>query len=474
MEDRIKALIAIGIFMFMSTLDGSIVNIALPTMSKELGVTTSQITWVVTIYLITISSIILIFGRLSDLIGKSKVTKIGWGIFILGSFLCGLDVGVGLPALLFSRIVQALGASMMMATSFGLIAQIFPIESRARAISINAMFVSIGSITGPALGGFILQVTSWHYIFWINIPIGILAWIFGNSALPKDEPQGSLKEIDISGSLQMALSMIFIFLSLNLSQEFGWKNPMILFSFILGFIFFFTFIFTEKRRKSPLLDLNIFKSRTFSLSLMVAMFNFTVSIFSSILLPFYLQDFKALEPGLAGLIMMTSPIAMLIFAPLSGWISDRTDKELVTFIGLTFIIFSQIGYLLINENSGSLHVVITLFIQGMGLGIFQSPNNALVMETVDRKYLGIAGSINALVRNVAFVLGASLATIFLFVSMSNQLGYKVTSYLKNEPLSFLNAFHFVFIIGLTVVSITWLLGLFRLISAKKDRKALKD
>lgn len=170
MSDRIKALIALGIFTFMSTLDGSIVNIALPTMSHELNVSTSQVTWVVSIYLIVISAIVLIFGRLADLVGKSKITKIGWGIFIVGSFLAGLNIG-GLPFLLFARVIQAVGGSMFMATSFGIVAQIFPVESRAKALSINSMFVSVGSIAGPALGGLILQFASWSYIFWINVPI---------------------------------------------------------------------------------------------------------------------------------------------------------------------------------------------------------------------------------------------------------------------------------------------------------------
>ncbi len=211
MANRTKALLAIGIFTFMSTLDGSIVNIALPTMSRELHTSTAQITWVVTIYLIVISAIILIFGRLSDLIGKAKVTKIGWGIFILGSFLAGLNLGMGLAFLLVARVIQAIGASMMMATSFGIIAQIFPAENRARALAINTMFVSVGSIAGPALGGVILQIASWNYIFWINVPIGILAWIFGNRALPTRNGQGQLSDIDLKGGALMSGVIILLF-----------------------------------------------------------------------------------------------------------------------------------------------------------------------------------------------------------------------------------------------------------------------
>ncbi|CAM3194434.1 DHA2 family efflux MFS transporter permease subunit [Lactococcus hircilactis] len=467
MANRTKALLAIGIFTFMSTLDGSIVNIALPTMSRELHTSTAQITWVVTIYLIVISAIILIFGRLSDLIGKAKVTKIGWGIFILGSFLAGLNLGMGLAFLLVARVIQAIGASMMMATSFGIIAQIFPAENRARALAINTMFVSVGSIAGPALGGVILQIASWNYIFWINVPIGILAWIFGNRALPTRNGQGQLSDIDLKGGALMSGVIILLFLALNFGMTLGWTNPLILIAVLLGILLFIAFIVTEKRSENPLLNLGIFKSKLFSLSLIMALFNFTVSMFASILLPFYLQDYRAFGPGIAGMFMMCYPLSMLIFSPIAGIIADKIDKELVTFIGISGIVISQIGYLMIHQTTPSWWIVLVLLIQGGSVGIFQSPNNALIMETVDRKYLGIAGSVNSLARNVAFVLGTSLATIILFFSMSKMTGQKVTSYLPDQPEIFLNGMHVAFIFALCFTLITWILALSRLLGRKK-------
>ncbi|MDR2977647.1 MAG: MFS transporter [Streptococcaceae bacterium] len=475
MQERTKALIAIGIFTFMSTLDSSIVNIALPTMSRELHVTTSQITWVVTVYLIVISAIILIFGRLGDLVGKSKIMKIGWAVFILGSFLAGLNMGLGLPMLLSARVIQAIGASMMMATGFGLIAEMFPIASRARALSLNAMFVSVGSIAGPALGGLILSVLSWNYIFWINVPIGIVAWIFGNRALIKDKSNGNIKDVDLTGGTLMTAVIVLVFLTLNSGQAVGWTNPLILAGVVLALAFFIGFVALEKRKArendKPLLDLNIFKSRIFTQSLIMALLNFTVAIFSSILLPFYLQNYRGFAPGSAGLMMMAYPIAMLIFAPISGWLSDQIDKEKVTFIGLCMIVIAQICYIMIDKNSSILLVIVAMLIQGAAMGTFQSPNNALIMETVDHKYLGIAGSVNSLARNLAFVLGTSLATIALYMSMSSTLGYKVTSYLKTEPGAFLTGLHFAFSIGLVLVLISWLLGLYRILAGKRKTMA---
>lgn len=463
MQNRTKVLLTIGLFTLMSTLDGSIVNIALPTMARELNVSTSQITWVVTIYLIVISAIILIFGRLADLIGKTKVTRWGWTIFIVGSLLAGLNVGLGLPFLLFARVVQAVGASMFMATSFGIVAQVFPVERRARAMSITSMFVSVGSIAGPALGGMILQIASWNYIFWINVPLGILAWIFGSRSLPEDDGHGAISDVDLSGGIQMTAVIVLLFMALNFGQALGWTNPFLLFSIVLGVCLFIGFIFTERRKEKPLLDLGIFKSKLFSLSLILSLLNFTVAMFSSILLPFYLQDYRDYVPGAAGFIMMAYPIAMLIVSPIAGALADKIDKEIITFVGITGIVLSQIGYLLIRADSPQWWVIVVLLLQGASMGAFQSPNNALIMETVERKYLGIAGSVNSLIRNMAFVLGTSVATIILFVSMSHQLGYTVRTYLPAYPQVFLQGMHTAFFISLLLTSITWFLAGFRLL-----------
>ncbi|MFC4651371.1 MFS transporter [Lactococcus nasutitermitis] len=464
---QIKALIAVGISILMSTLDGSIVNIALPTMARELHASTSQITWVVTVYLIVISAVILIFGRLSDLIGKTRIFKIGLIIFTIGSFLAGLNFGMGLAFLLVARVIQALGASMMMATSFGIVATIFPPETRARALSINSMFVSVGSIAGPALGGLILQVASWNYIFWLNVPVGIIAYLLGSRVLPTEKGQGNVRDVDLFGGAQMAAVITVLFLSLNFGSTLGWTSPWILGGAIIGILLLISFIRTENHKEKPMLDLNIFKTKLFSMSIITALLNFTAGMFVSILMPFYLQDFRVISPGLAGIIMMAYPAAMLITSPIAGVLSDKYDKELITFVGISGIIVAMICYLFIGDGTSILFVIIALAVHGGAAGVFQSPNNALVMSTVERKYLGIAGSVNSLGRNIAFALGTSLATISLFLAMSTIAGQHITTYVANRPQLFLDGLHIAFFVSLVLVIVTWILGLVRLIGNKK-------
>ena len=178
------AIFAVGIFTFMSTLDSSIINIALPVISKSLDIPMNQATWAVSIYLIVISGLVTFFGRLGDQIGKIRVFKMGTYIFTIGSLMAGINLG--LYFLLFARFVQSLGAAMTMSNSFGIITSLAPFNYRARAMGFNIMFVSLGTIAGPGIGGLILEQLNWPYIFWVNVPIGILAIIIGSMFFPKE------------------------------------------------------------------------------------------------------------------------------------------------------------------------------------------------------------------------------------------------------------------------------------------------
>lgn len=165
--------------------------------------------------------------------------------------------------------------------------------------------------------------------------------------------------------------------------------------------------------------------------------------------------------------MMAYPMAMLLVSPIAGALADKIDKEVITFVGITGVVLSQIGYLLIRVDSPQWWVIAVLLLQGASMGAFQSPNNALIMETVERKYLGIAGSVNSLIRNMAFVLGTSIATIILFLSMSSQLGYTVRTYLPDYPETFLQGMQMAFLVSLILTSISWLLAGVRLLGRKK-------
>ncbi|MBC3796495.1 MFS transporter [Acetobacterium tundrae] len=415
---------------FMSTLDTSIINVAMPNMVDALSTTTQLITWVVTIYLIVISSTILIFGRLGDLKGLSKVFTYGIGLFTFGSALCGLSGS--LMILLVARMIQGLGAAATMATSYGLITQIFPINERGKALGISGTFVAIGSMTGPTLGGFIVGAFSWHYIFLINIPFGILGLILAIKVLPKSVPKAKEK-LDIKGALLFALTIIILFFSLSIGGTVGYTQPVIILCLSLSLILFVAFLLIEKKDTAPLLQLSIFKSTLFSLSIFCGFISFIAIGSFTIIQPFYLENAMNLSPSMTGLAMIVYPLFLSVVSPISGYLSDKIGSKMLTFLGLTLLSFSLFLMSSLTETSPIWRFIIFVIIMAIGNGLFQAPNNALVMSSVPEDKIGIAGSINSLVRNIGVVFGVTMSTNLLYLQMSNKIGYPVSDFVKGRP-----------------------------------------
>ncbi len=461
-KDHICILIALGMLTFMSVLDGSIVNIALPSISKDLHIPLNQATWTVIVYLIVISGLLLLFGRMGDVFGKIKIFKIGTVIFTIGSFLAGISE-FGLIFLLAARVVQAIGASMAMATSFGITTSNFPASMRARAMSITGMFVSLGAIAGPAIGGAILSLLSWSYIFWVNVPFGLLTILIGIKYFPKDTIAQPDEKIDYTGSILFFAFIAIFFLAVNAAEVVGFQDIWVISGLVISILFLIAFIKVENVIKEPMIKLEIFKNQLYSISLTTAFLVFAINSYTNILMPFYLQDLRKLTPGQAGLILMCFPIANFIFSPISGWAGDKFDKELITLIGLAGLTLSQIGYLSIGGASPYVLLVITLIANGMSSAIFMSPNNALTMSTVPRPLLGIAGSVTALARNVGFIVGNTFATTMLFIGMSQLAGYRVVNYLPKHPEYFIQSMHWSFIFAALMSLLAFALTLYRML-----------
>lgn len=465
-KKRWMILIVLNIFTFMSTLDGSIVNIALPELSKQLKLPMAQIEWVTTGYLMAICAAILFFGKLGDIVGKIRIFKIGTIIFVIGSMLCGLSVS--LPALIASRVIQALGASMTMANSQGIVTDIFPATERGKALGFIGTFVSLGSIAGPSLGGIMVSTLGWEYIFWVNVPIGLIAIFFGWKVLPKDLTRVK-SSIDVPGSLLFAVFIITLFAGLLLGQQLGYGNSLIFTSIIVAVVSFIAFIWTELRRKEPLLQLSLFKNPLFSLSILCGFLVFTANFCFNIIAPFYAQNMLNLSPFYAGFLLMLLPICMVVVAPMSGALSDKIGSEFLTFAGLVVMVIAQFGLAQLHVGSSVVLVGVWIAMLGIGSGLFQSPNNSLVMSKVPRTQLGSAGSVNSLVRNVGMVVGITIATTILFQVMSSEAYYRVTGLVPGLPELFIEGMHVVFVTSASICLVAALLTGWRLVSARSAR-----
>ncbi|AIY81475.1 MFS transporter [Clostridium botulinum] len=414
---------------FMACLDSSIINVALPVMAKDLSTSMAGIQQIVTTYLIVISATILIFGRLGDIKGKTSVFKYGFIIFVLGSLLCGISTTLNF--LTFSRIVQGIGAAMTMSTSQGIITHTFPKNERGRALGISGTFVALGTLLGPPLGGLIISVVSWEYIFLINVPIGTVAFIAAMKYLPKDKIT-TKQTLDYNGAILFLICIVSLFLGLLKGQKIGYNHITIILSFIIALVSFIVFIILESKIKNPLVDLSIFKNRVFSINVFCAFLSFVGISCINIIQPFYLQDVLELSPGTTGFIMMGYPIVLTIIAPLSGYLADKIGSKILTLSGLLVSAIGLFAMTTLNEQSSFLIIISVISIVALGNGIFQSPNNTLVMSSVEKSKLGIAGGINALIRNLGFVFGVSFSTTVLYNRMSYKIGYRVLDYVEGR------------------------------------------
>lgn len=448
---------------FMATLDSSIVNVALPQMARALDVDTAQIQLVVTSYLIVIVGIILIFGKLGDMLGKTRIFTFGIAMFTLGSLLCG--IGSSFPVLIGARIIQAVGAAATMANNQGIITQVFPATERGKALGLTGTSVALGSLVGPGLGGIIVGAASWEYIFLINVPVGVVVLFFAIKLLPRSNKKVT-DRLDILGAALFMFSIVPLFVALGQVPSLGFTNPLILSAFVVSVLSFIAFIVVEQKRENPLISLSIFKNKLFSLSIFCAFITFVGLFCNSIIQPFYLQDVMNYAPEQAGLIMMIFPLVLSVLAPVSGHVSDKIGSELLTFIGLLLISLGLFLMSTLTEQSSLMTMVIFIVILSAGMGLFQSPNNSLIMSTVGRHQLGIAGSINALVRNMGMVCGIALATTLLYGSMSGELGYRVTDYIAGQNGAFINGMRIVYLTAAVICFVGAILTLLRLIEKK--------
>jgi len=399
----IFSVVAMGTF--MGTLDASIVNVALPIMTKILGTDIHISQWIVTAYLLTISSLLPIFGRAGDMYGQRRVLTSGMAIFTLSSAACGLSSSILM--LIVSRIVQAVGASMMMSNGPAIIAVTFPVKERGRALGAIGTVVALGSVTGPALGGLLAGSFGWQSIFLINIPIGIIAITMGRILLPKGIHKD--ETFDFAGSFLFALSIISILLVLSHGGKWGWQSIQVFTGIAVCIISLILFISVERKIKHPMLDLSMFRNRPFLAGNLSGLLSFIAMFSNAILLPFFLTNIKGLTPSQVGLIITPFPLVMGITAPLSGYLSERISPVYLTTVGLGITAAGLAVMSYITGDTSILHIAVIQAVMGLGSGLFQSPNNNSVISSVPREKMGIAGGINALMRNFGMVTGTAAA-----------------------------------------------------------------
>lgn len=457
-------LVITSVSTFMSTLDSSIVNIALPVMSKELNVTISSSQWVVTSYLLTISLLLLVFGKLSDLYGKKKIFSSGFMIFAIGSAFCGFSHT--LTMLVISRIIQAVGASAMMSLSQGIVTGIFPSTERGRALGFVGTMVALGNLTGPSLGGILVHFFNWQSVFYINIPIGIIGCILSFTIIPEIFETQDIKYFDARGAVLFSLALLCFFLGLLFVQEDKIPAVSLVPAILIAAVLFAVFVQIEKRSRNPLIDPGLFKIHEFSSGLAAAFLSFLALNSTLLFMPFYLQNLLGYTALKAGLIISVYPLTTAVVAPLSGWLSDKITYRPLIITGMSAATVSLLLLSTINRQSPLWEIVLLLMLLGFGIATFQSPNNSSVMGSVERSQLGIAGGINALFRNLGMVTGTALSV--LIFAFSTRVSINTMSGSGFNAASFLKGFSLIMLFDASCTFIAVIISVTRSIKFKKN------
>jgi EmrB/QacA subfamily drug resistance transporter len=433
---------------FMSTLDASIVNISLPTIVRSLDTHLTAVAWVVMAYLIVITGCLLVMGRLSDLFGQKQIYLLGFFAFTLGSAFCGFSPTISF--LIGSRMLQGLGASALMANGSAILTTAYPEEDRGKALGILGSVISAGFLTGPILGGFLVEHLGWRSIFFINLPIGAIGIYLSSKVLEKDG-SGEKARVDLLGALLIFLFLASLLLFLNRMAR--GSDPLLWVWLFLILLSLGLFILVELRSPSPLVDLRLFRRRLFISSLGASFFSFWMSAAHTFVMPFFLQDILEFSPAKAGMFIFPVGLTVMVTAPLGGRFSDRVGVRIPATLGLTLTALTVFSFALLKPGANDLDILWRQVVLGIGISLFNPANNSAIIGSLPREKVGLASSFLALSRNLGLVIGVAFAEMVITLSLpaSPLEGAKTSPSLG----SIQDVWKLVLIIGLAAILISW-------------------
>ncbi len=415
------SLIPVAIGVFMVLLDVSILNVALPSISQEFNARTSDVQWILNAYLITLVILLITFGKIGDMVKRNLLYATGMGIFALGSYLCAGSWSIG--SFIAFRVLQAVGGAIMMGNSIALITELFPLGKRGAAMGVNAILVATAFSLGPILGGWLTTHFGWHWVFYINVPIGIIGIILGLLLLPPLGKRVS-EPIDFPGLILLAMGLGFFTLGVIKGQDWGWDSEKTLASFIISFPYLIAFAVREITYEYPLLDLRLFRIRNFTAGI-VALFFIMMGVSTSLfLLPFFLQGIKGLTAEESGYWLVAIPIMNTVVAPIAGRLSDKINPKIMMSLGP--LIFTTGLYLLSDLKVGVTFWELTpvLSFLGIGLGMLMAPALNVIMASIPIERAGMtSGTINTM-NNLAQAMGITFGGVVLTGKMNDLIpGY---------------------------------------------------
>lgn len=407
---RLAALLVATLANFLTPFMSSAVNIALPAIGAEFATGAILLSWIPTSFLLAAAMFAVPFGRISDIYGMKKIFSYGVIIFTVSSLLSALSPSAEL--LIVFRILQGIGGAMIFVTGLAIITSVYPPQQRGKAIGINIATVYIALSLGPVLGGIMTQYFGWRSLFYAMIPLGILILALTYWKLKDEWAECKGEKFDIRGSIIYSIVLVMVMYGFSVLPSI--LGIVMVMAGIIGFI---GFLFYEMRVESPVLNVNLFKIRTFAFSNLAALINYSSTFAVTFLLSLYLQYIKALDPLSAGLILVAQPVMMAIFAPIAGRLSDKFLPQKLAALGMSLSTIGLFLFAFINESTSITFITIGLVVIGIGFGFFSSPNTNAIMGSVERRFYGVASAMVSTMRLLGqtFSMGLALMVFAIFI-----------------------------------------------------------
>jgi len=461
MEGRDLALLVVVLGTLMSAVDTTIVILAIPTITQDLHADLYTIIWVIILYLLVIAVFTTQLGRMGDIYGRAKFYNLGFAVFTIGSALCGAS-----PTALYLvafRGIQGIGAAMMQANAGAIIADIFPPNMRGRAYGFTAIGWNAGATLGIVLGGFITTFFGWRYIFYINVPIGILAIILGMKYI-KSQQRIKVK-LDIIGMSLLLVSLSTIaYGSADIAGE--GVRPLNVYLISAGLITLLAFLLVEAKQSYPIIDLRVFKgNRVFTYSLLASFLQTTGYLATAFIIIMYLQGIRGLTPLQASLLLVPGYVIASLVAPFTGKLSDRIGSRIPATIGLALMITAILVYLQLTTTSPLYVVIMASIIGGLGSSLFFPANNSAIMANAPRGFYGGASGLARTLSNIGTLLSYVIAISVASITVPRYVAFEVflgtTNLIGGVASSFLDGLKSAFYVSLVILSIALTLSALR-------------
>ena len=407
-------LLVVGLGTFFTAMAGSSVNLALPPMGRELGLELERLRWVVQAFMLTTGSLLVLAGRLGDIVGHRLVYLTGYLLFGLGSLLCGMSGGF--ISLVVFRVLQAAGGALVLASSPALLTLSFPGRKRGSALGLQATATYLGLTLGPVLGGLLVAALGWRWNFYFFLPTGLVVCLLGYLFLPRRTPQVVNRQFDWAGGASFAGGMCFLLFGLTrLHRMEGWLQSWLLIAAGLGGMFFYWL--HSRGRPDAVLPLSLFRSRQFAGAALSAVANYIALFCATFLLPFVLEEGLGRKIQEAGVVLAIQPLVMALVSSPSGWLSDRWGARGLSSLGMLIMGAAIMGmYFSLQKGLGIGELLVWLALIGLGTGVFISPNSSSLMGSAPEGRQGSAGAVLAESRVVGMFLGVALASSIFTVA----------------------------------------------------------